>query len=70
MWNKITGKPQGFAYIEFADSEAVENALLLNESLFKGRELKARNQGGEDEGRPGKGLLINLAAASLCTPWW
>mmetsp|Transcript_3583 Transcript_3583/g.7429 ORF Transcript_3583/g.7429 Transcript_3583/m.7429 type:complete len:195 (+) Transcript_3583:241-825(+) len=40
LCNKITGKPQGFAYIEFADNEAVENALLLNESLFKGRELK------------------------------
>eukprot|EP01083_Nonionella_stella_P114013 336664_1 len=34
------GKGKGFAYIEFADHEAVENALLLNDSEFKGRELK------------------------------
>jgi len=28
-----------YAYIEFADTEAVEKALKLNESLFKGRQL-------------------------------
>jgi len=29
-----------YAYIEFADEEAVSNALLLNETLFRGRLLK------------------------------
>jgi hypothetical protein len=29
-----------FAYIEFADKESVENALKLNDSLLKGRQLK------------------------------
>lgn len=29
-----------YAYIEFADKDAVTNAILLNETLFKGRQLK------------------------------
>ncbi len=29
-----------FAYIEFADKDSVANALLLNETTFKGRQLK------------------------------
>ena len=29
-----------FAYVEFADKESVENALALNDSLFKGRQIK------------------------------
>ena len=40
MVDKFTGRPKGFAYIEFVDKEAVDNAVLLNESTFKGRELK------------------------------
>ena len=31
-----------YAYIEFADKEAVENALKLDDTLFKGRQLKVR----------------------------
>ena len=31
-----------FAYIEFQEKEAVENALLLHESKFKEREIKAQ----------------------------
>merc|ERR1719163_34747 len=34
------GQPKGFAYIEFAEVEAVEAALALHESDFKGRTLK------------------------------
>lgn len=40
MCNKVTGQPKGFAYVEFQDHNAVENAVILNESMFKGRQLK------------------------------
>mmetsp|Transcript_56822 Transcript_56822/g.122871 ORF Transcript_56822/g.122871 Transcript_56822/m.122871 type:complete len:199 (-) Transcript_56822:51-647(-) len=38
--DKYTGNPKGFAYIEFADEQTVQNSLLLNGSLFRGRQLK------------------------------
>merc|ERR1719436_228007 len=38
--DKYTGCPKGFAYIEFADEQTVQNSLLLNGSLFRGRQLK------------------------------
>merc|ERR1712129_17916 len=34
------GQPKGFAYIEFAEVEAVDAAVALTESDFKGRTLK------------------------------
>ncbi|GFY82020.1 polyadenylate-binding protein 1 [Actinidia rufa] len=34
------GQPKGFAYVEFVEFEAVQNALLLNESELHGRQLK------------------------------
>ena len=34
------GQPKGYAYIEFVDEDAVKNALILNESTFKGRQLR------------------------------
>lgn len=40
MCNKATGMPKGFAYIEFEDLNAAQNALILNESTFLGRPLK------------------------------
>ncbi|KAJ8902474.1 hypothetical protein NDN08_006878 [Rhodosorus marinus] len=40
LCNKATGQPKGFAYIEFAEEEAVSNATILNESTFKGRQIK------------------------------
>jgi len=38
--DKYTGSPKGFAYIEFSDEQSVQNSLLLNGSLFRGRQLK------------------------------
>lgn len=40
MCHKGTGHPKGYAYIEFKDRESVQNALILNESMFRGRQLK------------------------------
>ncbi|XP_020229228.1 polyadenylate-binding protein 1-like [Cajanus cajan] len=43
--NRVTipnknGQPKGFAYVEFLEISAVQNALLLNESELHGRKLK------------------------------
>ena len=37
--NKATRKPLGYCYIEFADQEAAIRSKILNESLFKGRQI-------------------------------
>ena len=61
------GNPKGFAYIEFAETEAVEAAVVLNDSEFKGRQLKVtpkrtnvhgvggKGGGGKGGGKGGKG---------------
>jgi polyadenylate-binding protein 2 len=38
--DKFTGQAKGFAYVEFADASSVANAMVLNESLFRGRMLQ------------------------------
>lgn len=35
--------PSRFAYIEFADKESVRTAMALDESLFRGRQIKVRD---------------------------
>ncbi|RKP10063.1 hypothetical protein THASP1DRAFT_34223 [Thamnocephalis sphaerospora] len=40
LCDKWTGHPKGFAYVEFADIASVANAVTLNDSLFRGRQLK------------------------------
>lgn len=44
LCDKFSGHPKGFAYVEFADSSLVANALLMNESLFKGRLIKVQSK--------------------------
>ncbi|KAF1878387.1 hypothetical protein Lal_00047055 [Lupinus albus] len=34
------GQPKGFAYVEFVEVDAIQNAILLNESELHGRQLK------------------------------
>ncbi|VDP15779.1 unnamed protein product [Soboliphyme baturini] len=40
LCDKYTGHPKGFAYIEFADKDSVQTALALDDSLFRGRQIK------------------------------
>ncbi|KIW31941.1 uncharacterized protein PV07_03527 [Cladophialophora immunda] len=40
LLDKFTGHPKGYAYVEFSDPGLVAQALVLNESVFRGRNLK------------------------------
>lgn len=42
LCNKYDGHPKGFAYIEFSEKDSVQMAMALDESLFRGRQLKVR----------------------------
>ncbi|KAG7527364.1 hypothetical protein FFLO_07009 [Filobasidium floriforme] len=62
LCDKFTGHPKGYAYVEFAESSSVTNAMVLNESLFRGRQLSvtakrtnrpAWQRGGRGRGRGG-----------------
>lgn len=66
LQNKWTGQPKGFAYVEFQDCDAIVNAMILNETPFKGRPLKISpkrtnihgffgGKGGKGKGKGGKG---------------
>lgn len=37
LCDKFTGHPKGYAYVEFAEPSIVQNAVVLNESMFRGR---------------------------------
>ncbi|KAJ6103116.1 hypothetical protein N7486_005543 [Penicillium sp. IBT 16267x] len=40
LLDKFSGSPKGYAYVEFAEPSLVAQALVLNESVFRGRNLK------------------------------
>jgi len=40
LLDKFTGHPKGYAYVEFTEPSLVANALVLNESVFRDRNLK------------------------------
>lgn len=42
LLDKFTGHPKGYAYVEFTEPSLVTQALVLNESLFRGRNIKVR----------------------------
>jgi len=42
--DKMTGRPKGFAYIEFETEDAVENAVKLDGSTFKDRVIKVTHK--------------------------
>ena len=62
--DKWTGSPKGYAYVEFADDDSVQNAVLLNDTMLRGRQIKVsakrtnipgmNRKGGKGKGK-GKG---------------
>ncbi len=40
LCDKFSGHPKGFAYVEFGDKDSVQTAMALDDSLFKGRQIK------------------------------
>jgi len=40
LLDKFTGQPKGYAYVEFSEPSLVNNAVVLNDSVFRGRNLK------------------------------
>ncbi|PVD20528.1 hypothetical protein C0Q70_18684 [Pomacea canaliculata] len=40
LCDKYSGHPKGFAYVEFADKDSVVTAMAMDESLFRGRQIK------------------------------
>lgn len=73
LCNKLDGHPKGFAYIEFASKDFVETALAMNETLFRGRQIKVMskrtNRPGlctTNRGMRGRGVARGRAAAACC----
>merc|ERR1711953_1402472 len=40
LCNKYDGNPKGFAYVEFTDKDSTDTAMALDDSLFRGRQIK------------------------------
>lgn len=40
LCDKFTGHPKGYAYVEFAEPMHVQHAVVLNDSMFRGRLIK------------------------------
>lgn len=38
--DRFTGQPKGYAYIEFESADAIEAAVALDDSTFRGRPIK------------------------------
>ena len=44
LCNKYDGHPKGFAYVEFTDKDSVQTAMALDDSLFRGRQIKVNTR--------------------------
>ncbi|CAI5440218.1 unnamed protein product [Caenorhabditis angaria] len=40
LFDKFSGHPKGFAYVEFTDKDGMQNALAMSDSLLRGRQIK------------------------------
>ncbi|RWS11709.1 polyadenylate-binding protein 2-B-like protein [Dinothrombium tinctorium] len=77
LCDKYTGHPKGFAYIEFADKDSVQTAAALDESLFKGRQIKVcpkrtNRPGMSTTNRPPRGGLRGMRRGAYMgrgAPW-
>merc|ERR550517_7410 len=61
LCNKYDGHPKGFAYVEFTDKDSVQTAMALDDSLFRGRQIKVmpkrtNKPGLSSTNRPPRGL--------------
>lgn len=55
LCDKFTGKSKGYAYVEFEDKDSVANAVQLDNTIFKGRQLKVSAKRTNVPGRGGRG---------------
>lgn len=62
------GQPKGFAYVEFLEQEAVQEALNLNESELHGRQIKVQTYLAEVQCdlKSSKELLNDAQSYTLC----
>ncbi|KAL7409708.1 hypothetical protein BDY24DRAFT_366491 [Mrakia frigida] len=65
LCDKFTGHPKGYAYVEFSEAAFVQNAMILDDSVFRGRQLKVTpkrtnvpgfNRGGRGGRGRGRGI--------------
>ncbi|BGP22625.1 polyadenylate-binding protein 2 [Rhodotorula toruloides] len=54
LFDKYTG-PKGYAYVEFAEPSLVQNALHLNDSVLRGRQIKVSEKRTNIPGYSGRG---------------
>ncbi|KAI0146936.1 hypothetical protein GGR57DRAFT_279629 [Xylariaceae sp. FL1272] len=65
LLDKFTGNPKGYAYVEFTEPSLVAQALVLNDSVLKGRNIKVTPKRtnipgmsrGRGRGRGGRGFF-------------
>lgn len=63
LCNKFDGHPKGFAYIEFGDKDSVQTAMAMDESLFRGRQIKVSSH---DSKGIVKLMLFPIGLDGLC----
>jgi polyadenylate-binding protein 2 len=70
LLDKFTGHPKGYAYVEFTEPSLVANAIVLNESVFRGRNLKVCLDGKYKHLNVTAKLLVRLfPSAPICLVW-